>query len=62
LEASGKATETKQELRDAWKGVRNAKQKAIETWVSKTSEAIGVTIMAKNPKLAWKQVRAGGMV
>jgi exonuclease III len=51
------STETKQELRDAWKGVRKAKQQAIEKWIRETSDAIRVTIMAKNPKLTWKQVR-----
>ena len=44
-------------MRNAWKGVRKAKQEAIENWVRKTSEAIRTTIMAKNPKLTWKQVR-----
>ena len=51
------STESKQELREAWKGVREAKKKAIEKWVKKTSEDIRLTIMAKNPKLTWKQVR-----
>jgi hypothetical protein len=51
------STKTKQELQDAWKGVRKAKQEAIKEWARKTSKAIRVTIMAKNPKLAWRQVR-----
>ena len=51
------STEAKQELRHAWKVVRKAEQEAIEMWVSKKSEAIPVTIMAKNPKFMWGQVR-----
>ena len=50
------STKTKQELQDAWIRVRKAKQEAIEIWARKTSEAIRVTIMAKNPKLTWRQV------
>jgi exonuclease III len=50
-------TESKQELREAWKGVRKAKKEAIEEWVRKTSEDIRSTIMSKNPKLTWKQIR-----
>ena len=52
-----KTTETKIELREAWKGVRKAKKEAIERWVRETSKAIRVTIMAKNSKLTWRQVR-----
>lgn len=50
------STKTKQELQDAWIRVRKAKQEAIEIWARKTSEAIRVTIMAKNPKLTWIQI------
>jgi hypothetical protein len=51
------STESKQELREAWKGARDAKKEAIGKWVRKMSQAMRMTIMAKNPKFTWKQVR-----
>jgi exonuclease III len=49
--------ETKRVLREAWKGVRTAKKEAIAKWVRETSKDIQSTIMARNPKRTWKQVR-----